>query len=129
MGRLRVLSGELELPIMEILWMRGPMPGRDLYLEIRRGKDIAYTTALTVLERLSKKGLVEKDRKSGTILFTPAVSRQAYESAVTGSLIQKAFETSPDLAVSAFVEMFSKMPKEDIDRLEKLFEEKKNGAS
>lgn len=122
------MSEELERPLMEILWTTGPIKGRDLYEEIHRKKNIAYTTALTVLDRLSKKGLVKKDRKLGTILFTPAVSRQAYESAITGSLVQKAFETSPDLAVSAFAEMFAKMSKKDVDRLAKLLEEKKNGA-
>ncbi len=128
-GSIGLLSEELERPLMEILWTTGPIKGRDLYEEIRRKKDIAYTTALTVLDRLSKKGIVKKDRKLGTILFTPAVSRRAYESAITGSLVQKAFETSPDLAVSAFAQMFSRMPKEDVDRLEKLLEEKKNGAN
>lgn len=120
------LSEELERPLMGILWTKGSMKGRDLYEEIHREKDIAYTTALTVLDRLSKKGLIKKDRKSGTILFTPAVSRQAYESAVTESLVQKAFEVSPDLAVSAFADIFSKMPKGNLEKLEKLLEEKKN---
>lgn len=114
---------------MEILWTKGAMKGKDLYEQIRRKRDIAYTTALTVLDRLSKKGLIKKDRKSGTILFTPAISRQAYESAVTESFVQKAFDVSPDLAVSAFADMFSKMSKEDLGKLEKLFEEKKNGES
>jgi len=121
------LSEELERPLMEILWTKGSMKGRALYEEIHRKRDIAYTTALTVLDRLSKKGLIKKDRKSGIILFTPAVSRQAYESAVTESLVQKAFEVSPDLAVSAFADMFSKMPKGNLEKLEKLLEEKKNG--
>ena len=120
------MSEELERPLMEILWTKGSMKGRCLYEEIRRKKDIAYTTALTVLDRLSKKGLIKKDRQSGTILFTSAVSRQAYESAVTESLVQKAFEVSPDLAVSAFADMFSKMPKGNLKKLEKLLEEKKN---
>jgi len=123
------LSEELERPLMEILWTKGAMKGKDLYEQIRRKRDIAYTTALTVLDRLSKKGLIKKDRKSGTILFTPAISRQAYESAVTESFVQKAFDVSPDLAVSAFADMFSKMSKEDLGKLEKLFEEKKNGES
>lgn len=121
------MSEELERPLMEILWTKGSMKGRALYEEIHRKRDIAYTTALTVLDRLSKKGLIKKDRKSGIILFTPAVSRQAYESAVTESLVQKAFEVSPDLAVSAFADMFSKMPKGNLEKLEKLLEEKKNG--
>jgi predicted transcriptional regulator len=128
-GRFGPLSAELERPLMEILWTKGSMKGRDLYEEIHRKRDIAYTTALTVLDRLSKKGLIKKDRKSGTILFTPAVSRNAYESAVTESLVQKAFEVSPDLAVSAFADIFSKMPKGNLDKLEKLIEEKKNGEN
>ena len=123
------LSEELERPLMEILWTKGSMKGRDLYEEICRKKDIAYTTALTVLDRLSKKGLIKKDRKSGTILFTPAVSLLAYESAVTESFVRKAFDVSPDLAVSAFADIFSKMPKGNLEKLEKLLEEKKNGES
>jgi BlaI family transcriptional regulator, penicillinase repressor len=112
---------------MEILWASGPMKGKDLHEEIRRRRDIAYTTALTVLDRLSKKGLIKKDRKSGTILFTPMISRQAYERAITESFVQKAFEVSPDLAVSAFAGMFSKMPEAELKKLGKLLEEKKNG--
>lgn len=123
------MSEELERPLMEILWTKGPMKGRDLYGEIRRTKGIAYTTALTVLGRLSEKGFIKKDRESGTILFTPAVSRQAYESMVAEGFVQKAFEISPDLAISAFADMFSKMPKGSLDDLERLLEKKKSGKN
>lgn len=103
------------------------MTGRDLYLEVRREKSIAYTTALTVLDRLSKKGFIRKDRSPGRIMFSPRVSRADYLGLVTGGLVQKAFETSPDLAVSAFADLFSKMPRGDIDKFEQLIAEKKNG--
>lgn len=122
----RVLSGELELLIMEILWMQGPLPGRNLYLEVQKEKRIAYTTTLTVLDRLSKKGFVRKARDASKIIFSPDVSREDYQVLVTGSLVQKAFETSPDLAVSAFADLFSRMAKKDLDRLEKLIKEKKS---
>jgi predicted transcriptional regulator len=128
-GRLAPLSEELERPIMEILWKKGPMRGRDLYEEIRQKKNIAYTTALTVLGRLSTKGFIKKDRDSGAILFTPAVSRQAYESVVTQSFVQKAFEISPDLAITAFADMFTKMPDGSLDHLEKLLEKKRSGIN
>ena len=122
-----ILSGELESAIMGILWDKGPMKGRDLHAEIRREKGIAYTTALTVLDRLSKKGFVRKNRDSGLITFSPGVSREAYENAVAEDLVHKAFEVSPNLAVSAFAGHFSKMTRQDLDRLEGLIEEKKNG--
>ena len=81
------LSDELELPLMDILWTRGSMKGRDLYEEIRLTKNIAYTTALTVLDRLSKKGFIKKDRRSGVILFSPSISKETYTSAITGKVL------------------------------------------
>ncbi len=113
---------------MEILWVRGPLPGRDLHSEVRKAKGIAYTTTLTVLDRLSKKGFLRKARGLGKIMFSPEVSKEDYQVQVTGSLVQRAFETSPDLAVSAFADLFSSMAGKDLDRLEKLIKEKKNGA-
>ncbi|MDP2915903.1 MAG: BlaI/MecI/CopY family transcriptional regulator [Candidatus Aminicenantes bacterium] len=103
------------------------MKGRDLYEEIRLTKNIAYTTALTVLDRLSKKGFIKKDRRSGIILFSPRISKETYTSAITGNLVQQAFEMSPDLAVSAFADHFSKMSESDMAKLEELLHEKKNG--
>ncbi len=114
---------------METLWAKGSMVGRDVYREIQKHRDIAYTTSLTVLDRLSKKGFVKKDRTSGKITFSPLVSRDDYLGQVTGSLVRKAFETSPDLAVSAFSGFFSRMPEQVLDKLEKLIQEKRNGHS
>lgn len=128
-GRVAPLSEELERPLMEILWTKGPTKGRDLHAEIRRVRDIAYTTALTVLDRLSKKGFIKKDRDSGTILFSPAISRQYYEGKVTESYVQKAFDTSPDVAISAFAEMFLRMTKGSQEQLERLLEKKKSGKN
>ncbi len=125
-GRFGPLSDELELPLMEILWTKGPMKGRDLFEEIRVSKNIAYTTALTVLDRLSKKGFIRKDRESGSILFAPAVSRDEYKGAVTGELLRRAFEVSPDLAVSAFTDIFSEMRGGEMARLEALIEKKRH---
>ena len=122
-----VLSGELETAIMEVLWTKGPLSGRDLHGEISRRKGIAYTTARTVLDRLAEKGFVKKDRASGMITFAPRVSRESYRSAMAEDLVERAFEASPDLAVSAFAGHFAKMSGQDLDRLEQLIQEKKNG--
>ncbi|MGZ5514016.1 MAG: BlaI/MecI/CopY family transcriptional regulator [Candidatus Aminicenantales bacterium] len=126
--KMRPLGGDLESAIMEVLWTKGAMKGRDLHVEIRREKEIAYTTALTVLDRLSKKGFIKKDAESGTIMFSPNISRDVYKNSVAADLVQKAFEVSPDLAISAFAGHISTMAKEDLGRLERLIKEKKNAA-
>ncbi len=121
-----VLSGELERAIMEILWAKGPMSGRDLHLEISQRKEIAYTTTRTVLDRLSQKGFVKKDRTSGMITFSPRISRERYRGAVAEDLVQRAFDASPDLAVSAISGLFPRMTKTELDRLEQLIKETKD---
>ncbi len=123
---IRTLSDELEFPIMELLWTKGPMIGRDLHRDLLATRKIAYTTALTVLDRLSKKGFVKKDRTSGMITFSPGLSKEAYQGAVTGGLVRQAFEMSPDLAVSAFADAYSKMTDEDRVRFERLLREKRH---
>lgn len=122
------LSGALETAIMEVLWTQGPMSGRELHAEIGRQKGVAYTTARTVLDRLSDKGLVKKDRASGMITFSPRISRQDYQSAVAENLAQSVFDASPDLAVSAFAGLFSRMSRKELDRLERLIKEKKSAS-
>lgn len=111
---------------MEVLWANGPMSGREVHAEIGPQKGVAYTTARTVLDRLSEKGLVKKDRASGIITFSPTISRQDYQSAAAEDLAQSVFDASPDLAVSAFSGLFSKMTRKDLDKLERLIKEKKN---
>jgi predicted transcriptional regulator len=112
---------------MEVLWAKGPLKGRDLHTEVRRRKDIAYTTALTILNRLAHKGLVCKDRGCGRIIFSPRVSREVYQSAVATDLVQKAFAVSPGLAVSAFAGAVTGMSDESLDELARLIREKKDG--
>jgi predicted transcriptional regulator len=126
---LKALSGELESAVMEILWTKGPMKGRDLHGEVRRDKEIAYTTALTVLDRLSKKGFIRKGRETGTIVFSADISREAYQNKVAEDLVRKAFEVSPDLAVSAFAGLFPRMAAKDLDRLEELIKQRKENGS
>jgi len=111
---------------MEILWTEGPMSGRDLHILISRQKEIAYTTARTVLDRLSEKGFLKKDRASSVITFSPRISREDFQSAVADDLAQRVFDASPDLAVSAFAGLFSRMTREELDKLEALIKEKKN---
>ena len=53
-------------------------------------------------------------------MFSPALSRNMYKSAVTENLVQTAFAVSPDLAISAFADIFSRIPRKDLDGLERL---------
>src|SRR5438128_8928980 len=56
-NKVMILLGPLEITVMEILWQRGESNVRDVAEKLDR--PLAYTTVMTTLDRLFKKGLLD----------------------------------------------------------------------
>ena len=70
--------GELEQAVMDILWNRPePLSVRDVHELLAAERDLAYTTVMTVLDRLAKKGFVVRNLEGRAWLYRPANSRAA----------------------------------------------------
>jgi predicted transcriptional regulator len=70
--------GELERAVMEVLWDRPtPVAVRDV-AEALAPRELAYTTVMTVLDRLAKKGFVHRQRDGRAWRYEPANSREEY---------------------------------------------------
>lgn len=68
--------GELEGAVMEILWShRSALSVRDVHEKLWEQRDLAYTTVMTVLDRLSKKGVADRTLDGRAWLYSPAVTR------------------------------------------------------
>jgi predicted transcriptional regulator len=71
----RVALGELERAVMAQLWSAdGPLTVRDVHDRLER--ELAYTTVMTVLGRLAKKGLVRQERDGKAYRYAAASSRE-----------------------------------------------------
>ena len=72
------MTGELERAVMDILWSRSdPLSVRDVHQLVAVDRDLAYTTVMTVLDRLAKKGLVSRNLDGRAWLYRPVRSRAA----------------------------------------------------
>jgi predicted transcriptional regulator len=70
--------GELERAVMDVLWDRGtPLTVREV-AEALQNRELAYTTVMTVLDRLAGKEMVERERAGRAWSYRPAASREAY---------------------------------------------------
>jgi BlaI family transcriptional regulator, penicillinase repressor len=69
--------GELERRVMDVLWvsMGMQLTGRQIADEV---PDRAYTTVLTILERLRRKNLVERTTEGKVHRFAATASRETY---------------------------------------------------
>jgi predicted transcriptional regulator len=70
--------GELERAVMDVLWDRAaPTTVREV-AEALEDRDLAYTTVMTVLDRLAGKDMVERERSGRAWSYRPAASREAF---------------------------------------------------
>lgn len=68
--------GELEQRVMDVLWAATqPMSVREVLDVLLEEKKLAYTTVMTVLDRLAKKGIVSRERQGRQWIYTPARDR------------------------------------------------------
>jgi len=69
--------GELERRVMDVLWdfSEDPLTGREVANQL---PDRAYTTVLTILDRLRRKGLVHRTIEGRAHRFEAADTREAY---------------------------------------------------
>jgi predicted transcriptional regulator len=73
----RSTISETELDILKVLWEQGPGTVREVNALLRKqGRRWAYTTVLTLLQRLEAKGYVASDKSGLAHVFRPAVSRE-----------------------------------------------------
>ena len=85
--------GELEAVIMERLWELGrPVLVREMVDALRPERALAYTTVMTVMDNLHRKGWLRRERDGRAWRYTATRSRSGY----TAVLMQEALDDSPD---------------------------------
>ncbi len=122
----RLSLGELERRAMEAVWQKQELSVRDLFEELQ--KRWAYTTLMTTLDRLHKKGILNRRKEGRAFLYSPRISRKQLEQGIASDLIdsllaRNAGEAAPLL--SCFVEVVSEKDRSLLDELERLVREKR----
>ena len=82
--------GTLERDVMGLAWERAEISVRDACE--RLGATIAYTTVMTTMDRLFKKGLLERRKVGRAFLYRARATRQQLENAVLSSLVDAVSE-------------------------------------
>ena len=71
--------GELEAAILSVLWdSEGKLSVRRVHESLAREQALAYTTVMTVLDRLFDKELVAREKDGKAFVYWPVLSREQY---------------------------------------------------
>lgn len=102
----------LENDIIAILWHCEKMYVRDIYNRLKGKRKVALTSIAVNLDRLHKKGVVERKVEAGRggfrYLYFPAKNQKEFERVVIDNVVNKLIDRFGKTAVSYFNERFSK---------------------
>ncbi len=71
------LPPRLEFEALKALWSLGEATVAGVRAELKSAKPLAYTTVLTLLDRLASRGAVSRRKRGRAYVYTPALTRQA----------------------------------------------------
>ena len=96
---------ELERLVMEEVWRQGEATVRSVMVALNAAAgqpDRAYTTVLTILQRLDAKELVLRTRRGKTDVYTAALPREEYLGARADVEVSELLEQYGELALVQF---------------------------
>ena len=114
------MLGPLEITVMEILWDRGESNVHDVIEKLDR--PLAYTTVMTTLDRLYKKGLLNRYKSERAFQYSTRQTRREWEQKRAGEFMAD-FLTGPqsdgELLISCLVEAVGQKDEALLDELER----------
>jgi predicted transcriptional regulator len=122
--------GALESQVMDALWSTDdPMCVDDVRRILQEsGKDSAYTTIMTTLARLYRKGFLAREMKGRAYYYAPRISRRELGSSVTKQVIDGLLGAFAEPTMSYFVDALSDSDPDKLDALAEMIREKRKKA-
>jgi predicted transcriptional regulator len=87
----------LELDIMKAVWTRPTITVRDVQAAIRPSRNLAYTTVMTLMDRLYQKGFLSRTLRSRAHFYEPAIDFTDVRDEAVESLIKNFFGSKEKL--------------------------------
>jgi len=125
--------GPLEREVMELIWRRpeeaAEVSVRDIHLDFE-GR-LAYTTLMTTLDRLRKKGLLERRKEGRAFFYSPRFSPDEFERSVARDAINMLLgrgSNGVEPILACIVDAVSERDRALLDELDRLIKEKRRAA-
>lgn len=88
----REIPPPLELECLRVLWQIGEGTVHDVRETLAERRELAYTTVMTLLDRLARKGTVSRTKSGRSFLYAPVVARDVLRQAAIRELVDAYFD-------------------------------------
>ncbi len=90
----------LELECLKTLWTLGEANVQRVMTALAPRRSLAYTTVMTILERLARKGAVERRKVGRSFVYAPVLDRQTLRQRAVKDLVESLFNGSQQDLIS-----------------------------
>jgi len=118
--------GRLERQVLEETWRRRDISVRDVFVAFE--EKVAYTTLMTTLDRLYKKGLLSRRKEGRAFLYSPLVTPEELEQGIREDVIDGLLglgSASVEPVLACIVDAVSERDRESLDELDRLIRKKR----
>ena len=82
---------DAELAILRVLWERGPSTVRDVWEQLEGARPVGYTTVLKLMQIMAAKGLVSRDQRRQTHIYSARKNEEQTQRQLLRDLLERAF--------------------------------------
>jgi predicted transcriptional regulator len=117
--------GELELCVMAEIWRLPGVDAKQIVERISIHHPSSLSTIQSTLERLARKGLLEREKQGHAFVYTALVSRAELLGLLLKDVIRLLHDGSPETILTSFVNVASRIDTSALDHLERLIQRKR----
>jgi BlaI family transcriptional regulator, penicillinase repressor len=119
--------GDLQRAVMETIWEMGEATVNQIREKLNRDKDLAYTTVLSVMQKLEKAGWLGHREEGRTYVYRPKQTRKQEGTRSLKAFVKSVFGGDPVLMFQHLLDD-ERIGEEEIEALERMIEERKERA-
>ncbi|CTQ70665.1 BlaI/MecI/CopY family transcriptional regulator [Roseibium alexandrii] len=118
------LLTEVELEFMTELWKIGEGSVRDVLACLPPERKLAYTSCATIMRILDEKGFVDSRKDGKTLIYSPRLSKDSYQSRSLRNLSDKLFDGTPASLVARLVDDYD-LSQNDLEEIRALLDRRR----
>lgn len=119
------LLTEVELEFMAIIWRLGCATVKEVMMHLPNDRNLAYTTAATVMKILHQKAYLKCQKESFAHTFTPIISKKEYEKSFLEHTLTHIFDGEPIALVQRLLGV-TRIHKDEIQQIEEILKKLPN---
>ncbi len=119
-----VKPSDLEMQILSVLWEKGASTARQVLEAMPDGKQRAYTSILSVMQVMEKKGLLKHKKRGVAHVYSPAVSKRKIIQPFMHKVVNEVFGGKPSAVMQALLTE-TPVSDDELAQIRKLLEQAK----